>query len=950
MRNTQEQQDFAVGSLVKARGREWVALPESEDELLVLRPLGGTEDEVAGIYLPLETVEPATFDLPNPAERGDHRSSLLLRDAVQLGFRSSAGPFRSFARIAVEPRPYQLVPLLMALKLDPVRVLIADDVGIGKTIEASLIARELLDRGEVDRLAVLCPPQLAGQWQSELRDKFHVEAEQVLPSTAKRLERPLRTGESIFERYPYVIVSTDFVKSDRRRDDFLRACPELVIVDEAHTCAESGEGRGARHQRHRLVSGLAADESRHMVFVTATPHSGKEDAFRSLLGFLDPSFMDLPDDLSGPANERHRRRLAQHLVQRRRADIRHWMGAETPFPEREEAEEHYTLSPGYRKLFDRVLRYAREKVRDDTGGGVRQRVRWWSALALLRSLASSPAAAASTLRNRAAPSESETVAEADDLGRRTVLDLMEDESQEGNDVAPGGLTEEDEEGEEQRERRRLQDMAREAESLYGKPDAKLQQAVKLVSGLVEDGFNPIVFCRFIPTAEYVAAELRKKLKGVEVAAVTGALPPAEREERVEELGGHDRRVLVATDCLSEGINLQEHFDAVFHYDLSWNPTRHEQREGRVDRYGQPEDKVRALTYYGVDNQIDGVVLDVLIRKHKQIRTSLGVSVPVPGDTEEVVEAIFEGLLLREESGSDLSERLPGFDEFFAPKKEDLYSRWETVADREKRSRTMFAQETVKTEEVARELEAVRSAIGSGEQVERFAKTAFRAHGAVISENGNVKIDLSEVPRAVRDAIGSNGTDRIAAKFELPVKSGEVYLSRTHPIIEGLASHVMDTALDPLGESEARRCGVTVTSGVERRTTLLLVRYRYHIIASFPGGVERALLAEDCQLAAFAGPATDPQWLGSEEAEALLGSRPEGNVPPDRAEYFLKQVIAEGDTLKERLGAAAEERGEELLEAHRRVRQASRQTGVRHRVEPKLPPDVLGVYVYLPKRG
>lgn len=132
---------YAVGSLVKARGREWVVLPESEEDLLVLRPLGGTEDEVAGVYLPLETVEPATFDLPDPTKRGGYLSSRLLRDAVRLGFRSSAGPFRSFARIAVEPRPYQLVPLIMALRLDPVRVLIADDVGIGKTIEAALIAR-----------------------------------------------------------------------------------------------------------------------------------------------------------------------------------------------------------------------------------------------------------------------------------------------------------------------------------------------------------------------------------------------------------------------------------------------------------------------------------------------------------------------------------------------------------------------------------------------------------------------------------------------------------------------------------------------------------------------------------------------------------------------------------------------------------------------------------------
>ncbi|MBI4601556.1 MAG: DEAD/DEAH box helicase [Planctomycetes bacterium] len=294
---------FAIGSLVRARGREWVVLPESTEDILLLRPLGGTDDEVTGVYLPVEPVEPASFGLPDPAAVGDHRSSRLLRDAVRLGFRSSTGPFRSLARIAVEPRPYQLVPLLMALKLDPVRLLIADDVGIGKTIEACLIARELLDRGEVSRLAVLCPPHLAEQWQEELAGKFHLDCALVLPGTARALERGCALDQSLFELYPHVIVSTDFIKSDRHRHEFLRSCPELVIVDEAHTCAlPYGEGsgrRGGRHQRHELLEGLAARAGRHLILVTATPHSGKEDAFRSLLGLLRPDFAALPALPSG---------------------------------------------------------------------------------------------------------------------------------------------------------------------------------------------------------------------------------------------------------------------------------------------------------------------------------------------------------------------------------------------------------------------------------------------------------------------------------------------------------------------------------------------------------------------------------------------------------------------------------------------------------------------------
>ncbi len=928
------------GTLVKARGREWVVLPDSSDDLLLLRPLGGSDEEIAGILTALEEVSPATFDLPDPNDVGDARSARLLRDALRLTFRSSAGPFRSFGRLAVEPRPYQLVPLLMALKLDPVRLLIADDVGIGKTIEALLVARELLDQGEVQRLAVLCPPHLAEQWQAEMQEKFHLDAELVLSGTAARLERDLPFGVSLFERYPLTVVSTDYIKSDRRRDDFLRAAPELVIVDEAHTCADASAGRGGSHQRYQLVSGLARDPQRHLMLVTATPHSGKEDAFRALVGFLDPSFRELPDDLSTDQRARERRRLARHMVQRRRGDIEHFL-ADTPFPKRETREETYALTPEYRALFDKVLAYARETVADPTGGAHRQRVRWWAVLGLLRALASSPVAAAATLRTRASAVDATTPEEADELGRRDVLDLTDDESAEGMDVVPGADTEAGDDPE-LPSRRRLLALAREADALAGEADAKLAKGIALVRELVEDGYRPIVFCRFIPTAHYLADALRPKLAGVAVEAVTGELPPAERERRVLALAEAERRVLVATDCLSEGINLQEHFDAVVHYDLSWNPTRHEQREGRVDRFGQSRSPVRVLTYFGADNRIDGIVLDVLLRKHKAIPDSLGISVPVPVDSNAVLEAIMEGLILR---GRDEQLSLLELPQLLSDR-DAFHAEWDLAAERERRSRTVFAQETISTEEVARELEASRAAIGSSEVVERFLRDALSLHGATLSGRDPLEIDLAEIPRPLRDQLGLGDRTRLRARFQLPVSDGVVYLSRTSPLIEGLAGYVVDTALDPKLAGVAKRAGAMRTRTVSTRTTLLLVRIRYDIV-THRRGEDHAQIAEESLALAFEGAPESAGWLGEEKTAPLLDATPDGNVAPEQARELVARVIDGVSHLRPHLDQVARERAAELLDAHQRVRESARLKGVSYTVEPQLPVDLLGVYVLLP---
>ena len=943
---------FTPGSLVTARGRDWVVLGDSDPGLLMVRPLGGGDDETTGILTQVERVESAGFAMPNPAtDLGDAQSARLLRDALRLGFRSGAGPFRSAGRIAVQPRPYQLVPLLMALRLDPVRMLIADDVGVGKTIEAGLVARELLESGDARKLAVLCPPHLAEQWQDELRSKFHIEAELVLASTTARLERNLLAGRSLFEMGDHFVVSLDFIKSKGHRDEFIRACPELVIVDEAHTCA-AAEGKRSAHQRHSLIRALADDPSRHLILVTATPHSGKDDPFRSLLGLLDRDFLDLPDSLAGEQNRPHRERLARHLVQRRRSDIARYLETDTSFPERQDTELTYSLSAEYRQLFSDVLTYARQSVRSLATGQHQQRMRWWSALGLLRTLASSPPAAAATMRNRAITSEAETPEGVDEIGRRTLLDM--DDTEEAVDVVPGSVTGET-------VSRRLRAFAKRADQLAEAGDYKLERFVPVVRNLIKEGFRPVVFCRFIETAEYLGTELRKRLRRPKAAVLvtTGLLPPAERLARVAELLEHDRAVLVTTDCLSEGINLQDYCDAVIHYDLPWNPTRLEQREGRVDRFGQNSREVRAVTYWGEDNLIDESVLKVLLRKHRAIRGALGISIPVPGATNAVIEALTENVLLRADMPDQ--RRFDWMNEVLRPETEDLDLQWERARQAETRRRSLFAQHTINPDEVAAELEAMRQAVGSGADVERFTTTVLPAHGAVRqpSENGaDAVFDLSRLDPATRDSL-STDEYMVSVKFSPPGSKNTVVWSRTHPSIAGLAGHILDCALDPIlaGEQQTTaRCGAMRTNQVSERTALLLCRTRMTITTSRRHSSHS--VAEETLLAAFTGSPEDPQWLPTDQAEKLLAVAPSGNINPAPAKLFINKVLEAEKDWRPHIQARAEQQATELADAHTRVRASDRrgsgevQRGMAHgrgrvQVKAQQPTDILGIYVFLP---
>lgn len=917
---------YSPGSLVSARGREWVVLTGSTSAVLRVRPISGSEEDQTLIHVSLEAepVREARFPMPEPHQRAGHDSALLLRDALLLSLRRGAGPFRALGQIAVEPRAYQLVPLLMALKQEPVRLLIADDVGIGKTIEAGLIARELLDRGDIDRTTVLCPPHLVDQWIGELERKFHLHAVAVTAASASRLERGLPPGESIFTAHPHTVVSLDYIKGDRRRSEFLRACPEFVIVDEAHTCTSTGQGR---HQRYELLRGLTESPDRQIVLLTATPHSGDEAAFYRLLGLLDRDFERLAD-ATDEQRTRLRDRLSLHMVQRRRVDIDEWKEG-ILFPRREIRELRYRLTGAWEQLFGAVLDYCAAVVEAAEGDERRQRLNFWGTLALMRCVASSPAAAVQALRTRADLDASE---DEDVLFARLF------------DGAADALPEDDLEPSAGFDDPVLLGLIERAERLAGQAgDPKLKALVEHLRELVADGFSPVVFCRYIATAHYLGRHLQKHFKDVDVRVVTGEVPGEVRATQVDALGESERRLLVATDCLSEGVNLQGAFDAVVHYDLSWNPTRHEQREGRVDRFGQPSRVVRATLMYGDNNPVDGAVLDVIIRKARTIREELGVPVPVPDEGQALTQVLLKALLLRRGGGASVEN---------ARQLQLFEDGWQEAAERAKRGRaTVFAQRRLKPEEVLPEWHKTIAAVGGRDDVQRFAARALARLGSGLEPlRKGFKAPLDGLPLDVQERLDAEGlAGTILLDFNEPPAARCRPVQRTHPLVSVLAETLLERTLAQRGDSDGNdpgvlgRVGCWVASGITSRTTVVLLRIRHQLVSQSRTRTN-TLLVEEANALAWSGQ-TDALVEGA-DALALLTPPPLADPPSHVRERAVTRSLEQLTIRLAGLDAFAERRAQSLLEDHRRVRQAADARGS-YSVRALVPPDVIGVFVLLP---
>ena len=947
------------GKLVKFRGRRCVVQPSSDNEIVLLKPLGGSDDEMISVFEPVlqafDKLEDDQFELPDKSDLDSFLTAKLLYDAARLSFRQVSGPFRCMGKLSFRPRSYQLVPLIMALKQSVTRLLVADDVGVGKTIEAILILRELLERGTIKSFAVLCPPHLCEQWQKELSDKLDIDAVIIRSSTVAGLERKIVGDDTlnVFNYYPYQVVSIDYVKNgSAKMPAFLKDVPDLVIVDEAHTCTKNLDFKkaGQSQQRYELLEKISKNDQQHLLLLTATPHSGKDGEFKSLLGLVNPEFetYDFAD-----LETSEKRKVAAHFIQRKRKNIEKWLDEETPFPKRTTEELPYTLSASsdYYKLYQDVLKFARgistEGVTEN-----KARIKYFAALSLLRGVMSSPAAGFEMLQKRKSKIAEPDEITADEVKDNPIVEKWDEQSdsEQIEIIDRAGLSES--------EWNILHRLAQKAAELTKiEKDQKVKLGAEQIKLWINKGQSPIVFCRFIATAQYVAKILKEYLpKDVDVRAITSELSDEERREKIDEMAKSPKRVLVATDCLSEGINLQDKFNAILHYDLPWNPNRLEQREGRVDRYGQPgwidkngnhQNTIDVKVLFGEDNPMDVVVLKIIIEKIQRIQSTSGVSIALADDNRSVMDKVLKEVLLNPDKAQNRFSKQIRIDFGASPELDDLdveiTNEIEAAREKAEKIRSIFAHESIMPDEVKKDLHEVDEAIGDVATLEAFVLAAAKLLGANFDKTqGGYIFKKLNMDDWMASALGQG--DKIHISFQSPTPQGFRYIGRNHRFVEQLCHRIIVNSLDKERKgNKAARASVFRTDAVNTQTTLIQFRVR-NVIREV--SKQHEMVSEEMFLWGYEQTADGIHALDIDQCKTLLHTSSALDISTERQEIIFEKELQHFEELHPDFIAVVAKRSDELVNAHTRF---AKYIGAKRfeAVTPVLPPDILGVYVLIP---
>lgn len=668
-----------IGQLVSVRGRSYAVsdivastlvqmdAPLGEGASTHLINLSSVEDDGEGESLQvIWECEPGAraleaASLPEPTGFDDPKQLEAFLDAVNWGAVSQAddrtlqAPFRS----GIDVDEYQLDPVVRALTMPRVNLLVADDVGLGKTIEAGLVVQEMLLRKRVQNILIVCPSALQVQWQEEMRDKFGLEFRIVDSAALAQLRRKRGVNVNPWSHFPRLITSIDFLKRERSLRLFRETLPapnepayprryDLLIVDEAHNVAPSGRGKYATDSLRTSAIRTLAPHFEHKLFLTATPHNGYRESFAALLELLD-------NQRFARAVAPDRSQLEAVMVRRLKSELKlRWDGTRR-FADRKVQPLEVAYTPLERHAHKALAEYSRLRLADTTTDGQRMAAEFVLKL-LKKRLFSSPAAFAITLDKHIAavsaahhtgPSTRTLQAAFDELDEDFAND--EDYDEKANELVTRAtrtgpaVTDQ--------ERILLGSLKDYAERATVGEDSKSDVLLNWLGQHIRPGgaWNDnrvIIFTEYRATQRWLYDLLARHgyAQDDRLLMMYGGMPADERERIKAAFQARPEdakvRILLATDAASEGLNLQNFCSRLIHYEIPWNPNRMEQRNGRVDRHGQREAQVDVYHFVGSGFQQSGTAakpgeleadLEFLMRaalKVETIREDLGKVGPV----------------------------------------------------------------------------------------------------------------------------------------------------------------------------------------------------------------------------------------------------------------------------------------------------------------------------------
>lgn len=875
----QKTQVYSPGSIIKNRSRLW-RVDEVVDDILTATSIDGGTIARHRFLIPFEEIQPGKLEGPNPETIGNISTQDLMLRAFKLSMLHGTAPLMSLQRSRVIPTQYQLVPVVMSLEMPKVRMLLADDVGLGKTIEAGLIITELLGRQQATRLLVICPANLREQWQEALEYFFHVDAKLISTRHRREMERTLPPGTNPWEYYPFLITSVDYAKMPEIKAQILEQNWDIVLIDEAHNVAKPHQATAeqkVKMDRWELAEAISK-KAKHLLLLTATPHNGYTDTYASLIRMLDVGAV------SGQLHEPiiNRDIAKSYICQRRRKDVEEWFKKssteKSPFPERDQNEIYRPLSEAQRISIEKVDELGNYILNiAEKESAYRKRLARWVVMHFHKRSLSSPRALVLSLENRLGKYEGKKKileeAEEDDAGiteddaKANVFD--HDPGEKITDEEAGSRSERITFGEKEAQEKEvelLKEVLEYARKVTPAKDNKLQD---LLENQLRERLKiyprVLIFTRYKDTLDYLEGNIKNssRYKEIHIITIDGSLNESQRKEKFRDFELSKTAIMIATDCISEGINLQTACNQLIHYELPWNPNRLEQRNGRIDRYGQKEPKVYIRTLVMKDT-LEAAILKVLVQKADQIRKDYGFSPPFFGDDVSVLDLI-------REKGLQVNVGQRTLDDFYqaVQVKKEITNPFSDESIEKIKSESFYGKTEIDLVEVQQKLKETDKTVGSSEQIKQFVRSALNKFNCPLTE---ISSEIFRIEIADDRLKGRFGNKIEKATFNperaLVDPSLEV-IDLGHPIVRQLIELVKQSAF--VDYSSYGRTATMKTDAVKRTTALYNIMGRY-VVQTKPVSIIEEIIPISIEL-------YGKETLPREDTEKLISSKP---IPDSRS--------------------------------------------------------------------